>query len=194
MNRHYGTIGIIAEDKSDINSVAEIIYRIAKNRKIGVKGMGNNGCGMLMRKCRDWAQNLHERKCSFLIVVHDSDNNNPNDIFKKIDNLLDDCPISKKLISIPVEEIEAWLLSDSNAIKIGLKLKNNPVIPKSTELIHSPKEYLGKVVYKASRQEKIYDNTKHNVLIAKNISIETVKKTCPSFSPFFNFIEANFKN
>ena len=84
--------------------------------------------------------------------------------------------------------MEAWLLSDPDAIKKSMNLRKKPCIKGLPEHINSPKEYLGQLIYSASGGEKIYLNTKHNVKIAEVISIEKAKKLCPSFVFFYEFI------
>lgn len=188
MTKKYPKFGIIAEDKSDVLSTGILIRRIARNNGIGVKGRSKNGCSILLRKCKDWAINLYESGCSLLVVVHDSDGKDPKVIMKEIRNKLDSCPIVDNLIVIPIQELEAWLLSDPEAIKKALKLKKVPKVKSNTELIDSPKEYLGKAINRASENEKLYINTKHNSMISEIISINIIRKKCPSFVPFYNFI------
>lgn len=187
------TIGIIAEDDSDVICARVFIHRITNNNKIKIKKWAKNGCSMMIRKCKSWANDLHNRGCSLLIVIHDSDGNNPNEISKKINEQLSSCPIIKKVIVIPVQELEAWLLSDPDGIKKALKLKRDLNVKSNTESIDSPKEYLGKAIDRASNFEKIYTNTMHNEIISNIISIDIIKKKCPSFVPFYSFITTNIK-
>ncbi len=193
MTKKNPTIGIIAEDTSDIDTIRELIIRISKNNKIAIKGRSKNGCGILLRKCHDWARNLADIRCSVLIVIHDSDNNNPTEIYKKVKEKLDPSPITNHLITVPVQELEAWLLADPEGIKKSLNLKETPNIKYSTELVNSPKEFLEAAIYKASRKEMYYQNTKHNMIIAKTISIDLIRKKCPSFRDFHDFILSNTK-
>ena len=185
-------VGIIAEDESDVASAKALIHRIANNEQIGIKKFVGKGCGRIKRKCNSWANQLKQKGCSTLIVIHDCDSNILADLHIKIKGALDPCAIANYLICIPVQEFEAWLLSDPDAIKSGMNLKLKPNIKGFPETINSPKEHLGELIYKFSKGEKIYLNTKHNEKIAKELSIEKVTKRCPSFVPFRNFIEAHF--
>ncbi|NTW45892.1 MAG: DUF4276 family protein [Candidatus Moranbacteria bacterium] len=191
MSKRKPRVGIIAEDRSDIECVRALIFRITNDNKIGVDGMAKNGCTMLVRKCGHWAVNLHEKGCNLLIVIHDSDGKDPRAIHNRIELALHACPIVKKIITIPVEEIEAWLLADPNAIKKGINLDKIPKINRNVEQISSPKEFLEDIIDKTSNREKIYINSKHNAMIARNIDIEKIKEKCPSFLPFLKFVQEN---
>ena len=182
------TVGIIAEDESDVSTAKVLIHRIAKNNKIGVQKFLGKGCGKLKRKCNAWANQLHKKGCSTMIVIHDLDKNNLKELYSKIQESIAPCPIKKYLICIPIEELEAWFLSDPIAIQKSLKLKKIPKPKGLPENIKSPKETLGKLVDKASEGEKIYINTKHNEIIAEHLSLDIVKNRCPSFIPFNDFV------
>ncbi len=185
------TIGIIAEDESDFCSIRILIRRIAKNDNINMKKFLGKGCGKIKRKCNAWAHQLIKRGCSFLIIVHDLDNNNINTLRQLLVDALSPNPFKKHLICIPIQEFEAWLLSDPDAIRTAMKLNKNPNIKGLPENIESPKEYLGKVIDITSKGEKIYNNTKHNEKIAANLNINKAKK-CTSFIPLFQFVNTNY--
>lgn len=181
-------IGIIAEDYSDVGSVKILIHRISGNSRIGTKKFIGRGCGKIKRKCNAWAYQLKLKGCSALIVIHDLDNNAIANLYKNIETSLSPCPIEKHLICIPVQELEAWLLSDPDAIKRAMKLKKAPKVKGIPEGINSPKEYLGSIILKASDGEKIYMNTVHNESIATALSISKALH-CPSFKPFHHFVK-----
>lgn len=185
-------VGIIAEDDSDVASAKVLIHRIANNEQIGIKKFVGKGCGRIRRKCNAWANQLKQKGCSALIVIHDRDSNILTDLHIKIKAALDPCAIANYLICIPVQEFEAWLLSDPDAIKSGMNLHHKPNIKGLPETINSPKEHLGELIRKASKGEKIYMNTKHNEKIAEKLSIKKVAQRCPSFVPFRNFIKEHF--
>jgi hypothetical protein len=185
-------IGIIAEDDSDVESAKVLIHRIANNEQIGIKKFVGKGCGKIKRKCNAWANQLKQKGCSALVVIHDRDSHILNELHIKIQAALDPCAIANYLICIPVQEFEAWLLSDPDAIKSAMNLNQKPNIKGFPETINSPKEHLGELIRICSKGERIYMNTKHNEKIAKKLSIEKVTKRCPSFVPFRNFIETHF--
>lgn len=100
------------------------------------------------------------------------------------------CPITRYLICIPIQEYEAWLLSDPEAIKKVFGLKKTPNIKYHPETINSPKEYLGDIVERFSDGYKYYINTKHNKEISKYIDFSKVQR-CSSFQPFLRFVKDN---
>jgi len=189
MNRN--NVGIIAEDISDVNSIQIIIKRIKEKNNIGFKHFVGRGHGKIINKCNEWADQLFRRGCYTLIIIHDSDDNSPKKIFSMIKSLLNFCPFKKYLISIPIQELETWLLSDPVAIKKSVNLIKEPKIKGSLETINSPKEYLGKVILCNSNKQVIYLNTKHNEKIAENVSLEMILQKCPSFLPFYEFVQKN---
>jgi hypothetical protein len=181
-------IGIIAEDVSDVNSIKILIERII-NRRIGEKHYVGKGCGKIIRKCKDWSKLLYQQNCRILIVIHDSDNNLPIDIYSNVKNALEPCYFPKYHICIPIQEFEAWLLSDPIGIKLAMNIQKVPKIKGDPENINSPKEYLEKVIYAASCGSRFYINTKHNEIITEKISINKILQKCPAFKPFHKFIK-----
>jgi len=178
----------IAEDESDYESVKTLIKRIIQNDKIGFKSRTSNGCGKLKRKAFDYAVDLDNRGCDMLLLFHDLDRNNLSELETELKNKLLNSPISNYFICIPIEEIEAWFLSDPESIKSTLNLKNIPKIKASPETISSPKEYLGSLVSACSDKGKIYLNTQHNAKLSQNISIEMIREKCNSFAKLYHFI------
>jgi len=178
-------IGIIAEDESDYISIRVLIQRIVNNENIVMKKFVGKGCGKIKRKCNAWANQFKEKGCSVLLLIHDLDSNNIDDLRAKLNQALSPSPIEKHLICIPIQELEAWFLSDPDAIKKGMNLKKMPNVKGNPEYINSPKEHLERVIDIASSGEKIYIHTKHNEKIAKLISFHKAKK-CKSFTLFYD--------
>lgn len=181
-------IGIIAEDESDFEATKIIVKRIIDNDKIGFKPRISNGCGKLKRKAYDYAVDLHKRGCNLLLLFHDLDRNNLTQLEKDLQEKLNGNPFENYFVCIPIEELEAWYLSDPESIKKTLNLKRKPKIKGKPEAIKSPKEYLGELIYSCSDKEKIYLNTKHNQMLSENVSIELMKTNCKSFEKLYNFI------
>lgn len=187
-------IGIIVEDNSDFLAIKELIKRISKKDNLTFKKFVGNGCGRIKSKCLAWSENLHRRGCNMLLLIHDLDRKTLNDLNSELKKELDDSPITNKLICIPVEELEAWLLSDPKTLKDIFKLKRLPKIGNKPELISSPKEKLGEFIYACSDKKVRFLHTKHNQVIASKIPIELIDKKCPSFKPFNKFIaDQNYK-
>lgn len=180
-------VGIIAEDDSDVDAASVLIHRISERDSVGVRRFVGHGCGRIKRKCRSWAENLRAKGCRFLILIHDLDRNDLEVLRQQIEDAITPSPIMPHLVCIPVEEMEAWWLSDPEAIRSALNLRQSPQINGHPERISSPKERLGSIVRQYSQKTKVYLNTKHNVKIAEYLDL-TKAKQCKSFVPFHDFV------
>lgn len=183
------SIGVIAEDHSDIEVIRELVPRITGGRRYKLKTFVGHGCGKIKGKCKQWAADLRTRGCSALIILHDLDNKTSVVLENELRQALNPSPISKHAIVIPMQMIEAWLLSDMEAIK---KVFNLPTVPNSIpnpESIFDPKAKLEQLVYLSSGKKKRYTNTIHNGVIAAEVCLDRLR-TCTSFSPLEQFILA----
>lgn len=187
MNNTKKCIGLIAEDDSDIATLKELIRRITGKANLSFKHFVGRGCGKVKRKADAWAKQLAARGCHVLILVHDLDKNNFEKLYNSIEENLKPFVITDTLINIPIEEMESWFLSDSNAVKLALNLPKEIKKYHKPESVVSPKEVLGREIEKASVNSKIYINTKHNPLIAKVVNINTLKEKCISFKELHEF-------
>jgi hypothetical protein len=180
-------VGIIAEDDSDVDAAKVLIRRVAETSSIGVKRFVGQGCGKIKRKCLSWATTLKSKGCQYLILIHDLDRNDLQQLRDHLEAAISPSPIATYLICIPVEEMEAWWLSDPQAIKKALNLKVAPKVTVHPQLIASPKEHIAELVRTCSKKTKMYLNTKHNEKIAEHLDLSKARK-CDSFEPFFNFV------
>jgi hypothetical protein len=192
VDRH--ALGLIAEDESDVETVAVLARRIAKNPTLKIRHFVGRGCGKIKQKCRKWAMQLQMQSCNHLILVHDRDDRDSKELGKSLSAALDPCPIPRHLICIPTIELEAWLIGDPQAIKEALNLKRLPKVDGLPESIQHPKEYLEHLVTVNSEGERYYINTKHNRRIAEKLSLERVQSRCPSFGPFVQFVEQHLRS
>jgi len=186
-------IGIIAEDESDFLTIKTLIGRIAKKTSISTEKRIGKGCGKYISKCSKWANELSIQKCSILIMVHDLDTNDITELYENLNKALSPYYIKKYLISIPVQELEAWLLADPEGIKKALKLKKTIKVRSNPEYIVDPKEFLWDAVLKASESRKGYIDTTHNKMISEKISLDLIRSKCNSFVPFYEFVLNNIK-
>lgn len=181
-------IGIIAEDISDVE-VLKILGRKISGKAVNSSHFVGKGCGPLKRKTPGWCQSLSTKGCDFILLVHDRDRNNAGTLRSQLESILKNAPQSEKIVVIPEEELEAWLLSDSNAINLALKLDGKFKQVNHPETINSPKEFIRDHVYKVSNKGKNYVNSVHNKIIAEFIDTNLISQRCPSFQKFAEIFE-----
>lgn len=181
-------IGLIVEDNSDFDSFKTLIKRIVDKSNIKFKKAVSNGCGKLRRKASSYAVNLHRQGCDMIILIHDLDRCDYEKLKRELENKLADCPSKCHYICIPIEEIEAWFLSDPDCIKNTFSLPRLPRISNIPEAIESPKEKIESLVRQYSNKSKIYLNTKHNEKLSEVVCLDTVKAKCESFKKLNDFV------
>jgi len=184
-------IGVIAEEHDDIDVLYELTCKLTSENRFGFSRFVGHGCGKLRRKCNAWSQNLIQRGCSHLVVIHDLDSNDEDNLRRQLEDSVSGITFTGHLILIPVYEIEAWLLSDPLALKQTFGMDKTPKVTAHPETIRNPKEHLRDIVWKYCR--KHYINTIHNKKIARAIRIERLS-VCPSFSPYPEFLDHNVNN
>lgn len=182
-------IGVIAEDDTDVAVVRELINKMVRGKAFSIKKFSANGCGKLIGKCYQWSVQLKARGCQLLLVLHDLDQRQEHQLRQQLEDALKSSPISKRAVVIPVREIEAWLLSDHNAIEKAMNLKQKVERVPNPQSIADPKKYLGEIIYLKSGKIKRY-LTSDNFKIAQKIDLANIRK-CSSFISFEKFITAN---
>jgi hypothetical protein len=180
-------IGIIAEDDSDVAVLREITLTLLRPRVIGFKKFVGDGCGKLRRKCGTWATNLVLQGCPWLVVVHDLDANNEDQLRAQLAAAIGPAGAVASIVLIPKREIEAWLLYDGKAIAAAFNEHRSPPLPGNPEMLSDPKKHLRELIRRRYRKE--YFNTIHNVQIAKHID-PSMLKGARSFSPHIGFTAA----
>lgn len=181
--------GILGEDDSDVKTLKTIIRRIVNNNSIPIKGRGYDGCDEMLRKgAKDlkamWAAGRRK-----FIVCLDADGPDPEParatVRQKIvkPSQLDDACC----IVVPVEEIEAWILADLDAVRrvISKFPQHHPIA--SPENVPNPKEHLERLS-KDSRGIRLYEHSIHNEKVAMHLDLGLVKSKCHSYQPFENFV------
>lgn len=181
-------LGIIAEDISDIE-VIKILGKKISGKSVNSAHFVGKGCGPLKKKTPGWCKSLKTKGCDSILLVHDRDRKDAAKLRAELEAILQDAPQDIKIVAIPEEELEAWLLSDAAAINKALKLDDKFKKVNHPETVASPKEYIRDAVYKASDKKKSYINSVHNKLIAEYINIKEISQRCPSFAPFSGVFE-----
>lgn len=181
-------IGIIVEDTSDFESFKALIQRITNKNNIKFRKAVSNGCGKLRRKASSYAFNLYQKGCNMIIIAHDLDRNDYNTLMRDLEHKLSCSPANFNFVCIPIEEIEAWFLSDTDNLKSTFSLSSAPKIKGNPETIASPKEKLEEIIKIYSQNTKIYLNTKHNKILAENVSLNLLNQKCTSFKKLNDFI------
>lgn len=179
-------IGLIAEDLSDI----EVIKKLAKKltgKSIVASHFVGKGCGSIKRKTPGWCKNFLLKGCTRVLLVHDLDRNKIDNLRSTLEQILGASSTLKQAVIIPVEELEAWLLSDMTAIASAMNLPKTPKAIHHPENVASPKEYIRDSVWQSSNKKIQYVNSVHNGIIANHIDVTIIQKKCPSFKPFADF-------
>jgi Domain of unknown function (DUF4276) len=186
---------IIAEDKSDVETLTALIRLIAGSQSISIKGKGYGGCAEMLRKGARQIQAFHDTgSCQRFVVCYDSDKASP-DVRRQ--ELIDKVIVPSNVIApmcalIPIQEIEAWILADIKAVTkiitgwVPDKYVENP------EGIVDPKEYLEKM--SRQNQRPRYSHAVHNAKIARHLDLDQVRNKCPSFLPLYEIVKRGVGN
>lgn len=180
-------IGVIAEDTSDVEVLYELTCKLMDERSFSFKKFVGRGCGKLRSKCSSWAHNLSQRGCQYLVVVHDLDRYKEADLRSQLSTSVSPADFDAYLILIPKRELEAWLLTDSKALKTVFNMPKLPKIPANSENLTDPKKTISRIVRISTRKD--YVNTIHNKKIAGAMRISKAKN-CVSFRPYPKFISS----
>jgi hypothetical protein len=178
-------IGIIAEDVSDIEVVTTLISKYVARNSFSVKKFVGNGCGKIKQKCDSWTDNLIRSGCQHVLIFHDLDRNDEKKLLAQLRKKVPAEKYSCTAIIIPIEELEAWLLSDKEAIAKAFQLNNAPNEIHNVEAIPSPKEYLARLIWDLAK--KRYLNTVHNRKISDHLLLKNLRK-CSSYKNFDDYM------
>lgn len=182
-------IGVIAEDTSDVHTLYEFTCKLAPAASFKFRKFVGHGCGKLRRKCKAWAENLADRGCDFLVVLHDLDDRVEQALRMELDALVPRDRFQAHLVLVAVREVEAWLLCDGPALQAVFNSRTQPKLPAHPERLDDPKAELRVRIKRAAGST--YSNTIHNRRIATASAIELIEAKCPSFRPFVAFIQSH---
>ena len=179
---------VLAEDRSDVDSLVILIKRICGTTNATVLRKGFSGCGELCRKAWSHINDFADKGATRFIVCHDSDGNDPEVVRKKVRESLEArIAVTKDhCIVVPVQELEAWIIADEQAInKVIPSLVIRPVA--RPETVPSPKEWLVNES-RRGRSRPLYVPTIHNAKVAVSLDLRKVERKCPSFGDLVNFV------
>lgn len=183
-------LGIIAEDKSDINVITTLIKRLSQREKITTMARATGGSGNLINNADAYAEAMYRFGCNCLIIVTDNDRKNSSELRFKLERKVNECPIALKHIAIPVESIEAWLLADAEAVARVFNLKLKPNVKGNPETIEFPKNFLIDEVRRCSGKKGFYDPPTDNPRLAARLDLDLVAQRCASFRSFRQFVSS----
>ncbi|MGZ8247460.1 DUF4276 family protein [Methylomagnum sp.] len=181
----------MGEDKSDVETIKVLIHRLHEKHgipKTQIRGTGYTGIAELLKHGARGLTSLAHIGCAKFVVVCDADQKDVAIIRGKIsEKIIRPSKTSGCVcIVIAVQEIEAWLLADIQAVSqifTGWKPKEIP----SPESIASPKEYLEKLSRKDNGKPR-YSHATHNPQLAQHVNLDLVSHRCQSFKPLENLI------
>lgn len=183
---------VLAEDDSDVETLTPIIRGIAGQPGLPVKGKGYHGGPHLFRKAARDIRAFHSRGFGRFVICHDADGPDHLPIARRIEaEILAKAEVqAEHCVAVPVQEIEAWLIADPDAI--------NSVLPTfsfagdaNPEAIASPKEWLVRQS-RNPRKKPLYVPRVFNPRVAERLSIDAVAARCPSFARFRESVAAWF--
>src|SRR5487761_1360337 len=181
--------GILGEDDSDVKTLKTIVKRIA-GKSSSVSGKGYDGCAEMLRKgARDILAMWRARKARKFIVCHDADHTEPNEVRANVwQRSVEPSQLDHVCcIVIPVQEIEAWILADLDAVRqVIRKFPAKKPIP-SPESVDDPKDRLERMS-EDERGKRLYEHTRHNEKVAAHLDLALVRNKCPSYAPFEDFV------
>ena len=183
------TFAVLAEDRSDVDALVVLVKRISNRANATVYRKGFSGCGELLNKASSHILDFALQGATHFIICHDSDGNDPENIRQAVRKaILPKLNLSDYThgIIVPVQELEAWMIADEEAIKRVIpSLDIKPVL--QPESVKSPKEWLISESRKG-RSRPLYAPATYNARVAEQLDVDKVKKKCRSFAELVDFI------
>jgi Domain of unknown function (DUF4276) len=181
--------GIIGEDNSDAQTLKVIVRRLAQNANLTIKAQGFDGCSEMLRKGASRLRLFSDLGLQRFIVCYDSDGHDHRErreeVMRRIvrpSGLPQPC-----CVLIPIEEIEAWILADIQAVSKVFSSWNPDPIRQNPESIPNPKEYLENLS-KQTNKKPVYSHATYNQRVAEHLNLELVHQRCSSFRPLRDFV------
>jgi hypothetical protein len=184
--------GVLAEDDTDCDAIKVLIRRITGQPKAAVSPRAGGGNSVLRRKAERWMRDLATKGCEFIIIVHDLDRgrvtlqlNDECALHAKLSSFAVPATV-KRLVCIPVEELEAWFWADEAVVRTVGRGQGKAVV--SPELVKQPKEKLMKL--SRDRGGKPLYSTNDNPDLAAKLNLDVCAARCRSFRILRSFLRA----
>jgi hypothetical protein len=184
-------IGVLAEDENDCDVVAVLVRRILASEnedlrpgQYKVHRRSDNGCSKLRKRAERWMRDLSDRGCRGLILLHDRDDAEEAGLHRDLSGI----PVPqgvRRLVCIPVEEIEAWFFSSSAVLHavVGPQAR----VEASPHLISDPKGRLIHLSRRANRRPRYSPND--NPRWAELLELDACARRCRAFRALKEFVE-----
>lgn len=182
-------VGILAEDQSDVAVLKSIIKKWS--REATVDSFAGRGSGKLRKNARAWADSLSTQGCKIVFLVHDSDDADPRVLRKQLERCFCQNQTKKRVVIIPVTEIEAWLVADVAAVKESLNFRHLPKAIGDPERLRDPKRTLSKWMRQYGVRGRDYVSSIDNPRIAECLDVNSIRR-CTSFRIFADHLDELF--
>lgn len=180
---------VLAEDESDKQTIHAILRTLTGDPRLPRLGQGFGGCGDLLNRGARVIRG-HLRDSEKFIICVDADGEPPERVREKVrQRVLIPSGISACGLVVPVQEIEAWILSDIDRALAKWKAHPSwtPAEVRNPEAIAKPKEALIQMS-RSRRSKPDYVPALHNEHIAAHLDLVRVETKCPSFAPLRQYV------
>lgn len=178
---------VIAEARSDAETLAVLVRRLHRSQGLKVREKGYNGRAELLRKGARQLVAFRDLGVERFVVCQDADGPNATERYQELaDVVVRPSGVERCCIVIPVQELEAWLLSDIECAT-GVFTGWRPAAVRNPEAVASPKDELIRRSRAANNRPR-YSPPTHNPVIARYLDLEKVARKCPSFVPLKSFV------
>jgi len=125
--------------------------------------------------------------CTRFVVSYDADGPDPNPHLAELRWAISGFDSSQCCLLVPVQELEAWILADIEAVTHEFTgWKPSPI--SNPENIRSRKEHLEKLS-RDGRARPRYNHATDNSRIARHLDCDKVAAKCRSFRPLVEFVQ-----
>ena len=176
------TVGLVVEGVYDEAAITELVLKSVPSEAGAICRRCGNAI-QLMRKFPGFLQEFRFAKdgspVDKALVIRDADHKNPRELITGMDGRIGNrnFPFPVNLLVI-VEELEAWLLADEEAISLVTRIRQQPV--RDPERLYDPKQTLRRLLSQAG-VEYTSEIARQLAAAARPNILQT---RCPSFGEF----------